>query len=363
MFEINVYSRFLYKILILNNFFFYKNPFFLINYIIIKNCFFLFNCLLNNKFKKKLIFFFLKKSYKHRYVWSFKKPKFYKIKFKFKLKIKFLKKPTKVKTSKIIKLKRLTGLFKRRTNLRSTTLKKRSLIFNLILKNKLKKKKYWFWKKKKFTNYRINCIDLKKKKKLIIFDNRKIIKFFLKNKSLKKQNKLSSYIINLLNFDSKNLINLFEFRINVILIKSQYFSNLEDSNFFIKNGFISINGKTEFNINSVVLRNDVIKINNRSQYYLFYRNKINKSLFSLKKLNWAFYKFKKKKRKNKFFSKIYHWINSTVHFGFDIPFFLEIDYINLTIIVLFKPLNIVNYNSLKYLNFYLIRLYNWFYIV
>ena len=199
----------------------------------------------------------------------------------------------------------------------------------------------------------------------MFFENRKIISVFLKKKSLKKQNKLSSYIINLLNFNSKDLINLFEFRLNVILIKSHIFNNLEDSNFFINSRFIFINKNCIFNCNYTVKSNDLIEIKSKYQYYFFYRNSINNSLFSLKKLNWAFFKFRKKNRKKIFFPKVYHWIYSNIHFGFDVPFFLEVDYVNMSIFVLTKPLNtnLVNYGSLKFLNFYLTRLYNWNYIV
>jgi len=143
------------------------------------------------------------------------------------------------------------------------------------------------------------------------------------------------------------------------------FNNIEDSNFFIKKGFVSINNFTVYNVNCVVKTNDIITFKNKHQYYLFYRNNINNSIFSLKKLNWAFFKFRKKNRFKKFFPKVYHWIYSNIHFGFDVPFFLECDYVNLSIIILHKPLNLnlINYTSLKFLNFYLTRLYNWNYIV
>lgn len=372
--RLKLFIWFLYKIVVFNkNFFFYKNinfNYLFVNYFILKNAYLLFNLVLNNSFKKKLMFVILKKSYRNRFVWINKKHNLFKIKSNF-IKHTFFKK-RKIKKkyiNRIIKLKRLSGLFKKKLNLRITVLKKRSMIFNNILKNKFYKKKFkkknkHFKKRFKFYNYRVSNIEMKKKRKLVFFENRKMIRIFLKNKSLKKQNKLSSYIINLLNLNSKNLLNFFEFRLNIILIKSHFFNNIEDSNFFIKNGFISVNNTTTYDTNFLVKTNDIIKFKNKHQYYLFYRNNINKSLFSLKKLNWAFYRFKKKNRFKKIFPKVYHWIYSGIHFGFDIPFFLEVDYVNLSIIFLYKPLNtnLINYTSIKFLNFYLTRLYNWSYI-
>ena len=73
---------------------------------------------------------------------------------------------------------------------------------------------------------------------------------------------------------------------------------------------------------------------------------------------------KKDKKKRSFF-KVYNWINSSRYFGFDIPYNLEVDFINMTIIVLIKFFDISNIESsnIKYINLYLTRLYNWNYII
>jgi hypothetical protein len=84
-----------------------------------------------------------------------------------------------------------------------------------------------------------------------------------------------------------------------------------------------------------------------------------------KKINWAFYKFIKKDKKKMFFPKVYKWINSSRYFGFDIPFNFEVDFINMTVVVLSKHFDISNieHSNIKYINLYLNRLYNWNYIV
>lgn len=187
----------------------------------------------------------------------------------------------------------------------------------------------------------------------------------LKSKTLKKQNKLTTYLVGFLTKNSKSLINYYEYKLNVILIKTHIFNNLLDSNFFIKKGLISINNKITFNCDDNIKINDIIKIINKNWYYKFYRENLNISIASLKKLNWAFYRFKKKNRFQKIFPKVYNWISNSVYFGFDVPYYFEVDYINLTIFLMFKPINTVNtnYNSIKYLNYYLTRLYNWNYII
>ena len=161
------------------------------------------------------------------------------------------------------------------------------------------------------------------------------------------------------------MINLFEYKLSNILIKSHFFNNNNDSNFFIKKGFIAVNSKICKDINKVVNFGDIIKLTAKFNYYFFYRKNLNKSLKMSKKINWAFYKFLKKDKRKKSFFKVYNWVNSSRYFGFDIPYNLEVDFINMTVIVLIKFFDISNIESsnIKYINLYLTRLYNWNYII
>ena len=149
------------------------------------------------------------------------------------------------------------------------------------------------------------------------------------------------------------------------MIKSHFFNNINDSEFFIKNGFVVVNNKVCTNINEIINFGDIVRLTTRFNYYFFYRKNLNKSLKMSKKINWAFYKFIKKNKKKKFFPKVYKWINSSKYFGFDIPHNLEVDFINMTIVVLAKFFDISNIerSNIKYINFYLTRLYNWNYII
>lgn len=301
-----------------------------------------------------------------------KNKRFYKIKtnFNFFLKKKKLKNIKNIYISKIIKSKRISGLFKKKFNMRTTILKRRSLLFFFLEKKNIKKRHkkkflYHLFRKKNIHSYRILYINLYNKVKSMFTENRKILKFFMKKKNLNRQNRFNKYIINYLNKSSKTLINLFEYKLSNILIKSHFFNNSNDSDYFIKHGFITINNHICTDNNKLVNFGDIIKLNSRFNYYFFYRKNLNKSLKMSKKINWAFYKFIKKDKKKKFFPKVYKWVNSSRYFGFDIPFNLEVDFINMTIIILSKYFDIANIerSNIKYINLYLTRLYNWNYIV
>jgi hypothetical protein len=212
--------------------------------------------------------------------------------FKIKINFNFLFKPKKLINNKkklinkIIKSKRLTGLFKRKFNMRKTVLKKRSLIFLFLEDKKKFKKKKFFKRKKKFLHsYRVMNVDFYKNTKSMFIDNRKFLKFFLKKKKLYRQNKTNKYIINILGKKSKDLINYFENKLSNILIKCHFFNNLSDSFFFIKKGYIIVNGVVCTNTDNIININDIIKLNYSYNYYLFYRKSLNKSLKMSKKIN------------------------------------------------------------------------------
>jgi hypothetical protein len=212
--------------------------------------------------------------------------------FKIKINFNFLTKPKKLKNNKkklinkIIKSKRFAGLFKRKFNMRKTILKKRSLIFLFLEDKKKFKKKKFFKRRRRFLHsYRVSNVDFYKNTKSLFINNRKFLKFFLKKKKLNRQNKINKYIINILGKRSKDLINYFEYKISNILIKSHFFNNINDSFFFIKKGYITINGCVCTDVNNIVNVNDVIKLTYKYNYYLFYRKSLNKSLKMSKKIN------------------------------------------------------------------------------
>lgn len=208
--------------------------------------------------------------------------------FNFSIRLKFLKNTKRKLISKIVKSKRLTGLFKRKFNMRTTILRKRSLFFLFFESKKNKKRILKRNRKKKFyfnKNYRISNITMYNKVKKTFFENRKILKWFFKNKNLNRQNKLSKYSINFLNKNSKNIINTFEFKLNHILLKSHFFNNLNDADFFINSGFIFVNSKVVFKKDLIINVGDIIKLNDTHNYYFFYRKNLVKSIKMSKKIN------------------------------------------------------------------------------
>lgn len=307
--------------------------------------------------------------------WMKKRRHLYRVRknFNFSLTLRFSKSSKKKLLNKLIKSKRLCGLFKRKLNFRNTLLRKRSFLY-FFLEKKIDKKRFFRKRRRRIFRfrwfrrgfrYRIINIDLSRSFKKTFFENRLILKQFFKKKNLNRQYKTSHFLKNYLNKDSKNLINLFEYKLINILVKSHIFNNKDDALFFLKKGFVLVNNSVEVDPSFIVNCGDIIKINSKKNYYFFYRKSLVKAIKMSKKLNWAFYKFIKKRRKNFLFPKVYNWIDSSLHFGLDIPRNIEVDFVNMTVCILSKvfDLKTVSYSTVKYINFYLLRLYNWNYIV
>ena len=248
----------------------------------------------------------------------------------------------------------------------------KSFNFNLNIIFKINFKKNLFFKKKNNKKILISkrlSIVIKKKKVFKINKSKKtnngnffFKKFFFKTllnsrKSLKiffgfnkktRQSKISKKIFNLSKYRVLNQNE--EFSITNILMKSQMFFSLNYINNFIKNNTIYINN-IPFNKNNNVCVGDIIQLpisNKFFNYLLNYRKFFKKKLVVFKNINWKFFKNKRlsqgklKKRKSPKFLILF------CIFKINLPKYMEVDYISMSIIILFKTH--LFYNNSYYLN-------------
>jgi len=241
-----------------------------------------------------------------------------------------------------IKHKNKFGLFKKINSIKSIYLIKNNfyksdldininknlLNENLIYKNFdfVERKLFYFKNNRKFLKN--------------IFKKNKKIKHYM-NKFLKKISK-SSYF---------NFLNKFEFSISNILLNSGFFLNKNDISFFIKNKYVFINNKVITDINKEINKGDIINICYNKYYYFLYRKYINTLNLNVNKYNNFFRKFTNNNLKNDF-----NFVNKIIFFKNDVPNYIEIDYISMSFILLYK--NIFNYTcfDLKLLTSFLRRL-------
>ena len=186
-------------------------------------------------------------------------------------------------------------------------------------------------------------------------DNRNLILSFFKY-NLKRKYKKNKFISKLVKLPFNFFLNTFEFSLSNILLRSSFFFNNRDIIFFLNNGYFFLNGSLLKNFNYVLNLNDVFMLSFSKYYFLYYKYTINNIYNNNKISNYVF-----KKNQNNKFEKLPMWLFNTFFIKEDLPNFLEIDFLTLSLKIVYKPFfyNEYNFMFFKLLNFYQKRLYNW----
>jgi len=186
-------------------------------------------------------------------------------------------------------------------------------------------------------------------------DNRKLILSFFKF-NLKRQYKKNKFFNKLTKLPFNFFLNTFEFSLSNILLRSSFFFNNRDIFFFINNNYFLLNGVVLKNFNQTLNLNDIFMLSFNKYFFFYYKYTVNNIYNNNKISNYVF----KKNQLNKL-DKIPLWLLNTIYFREDLPNYLEIDFLTLSLKIIYKPFfyNEYNFMFFKLLNFYQKRLYNW----
>ena len=190
-------------------------------------------------------------------------------------------------------------------------------------------------------------------RKLFFFkNNRKMLKNIFK-KTKKREYFMSKFLKKISKVNSLNFLNMFEFSIVNILLNSGFFLNKNDIFFFLKNNFICVNNKIVKKTDHQILKGDIVTIYYNKYYYFLYRKYLNSLNTNINKYGNFFKKNNTFDLKNDF-----NFVNKLILIKNDVPNYIEVDYISMSLILLYK--NVYNYNctDLKLLNVFLKRLNN-----
>jgi len=207
--------------------------------------------------------------------------------------------------------------------------------------------------------------DFKLAKWSFFKSNRFILSFFL-NKKIKNKKVFNKFIKNLIKKPMYDFILYFEFFLTNICLRSQFFFNENDVRFFIKNKYILVNNSFISN-NIISLKiNDVVNLVFDKYYFFYYRNVINDINLTLIKLsNYNYLTDQKRRDFNKQPKK--HspkWVSNLIYFREDIPNYLEVDFLSMSLIILYKPLFYeLDFSKVKFLSYFQRHLYNWKFII
>lgn len=207
-------------------------------------------------------------------------------------------------------------------------------------------------------------IDLKKKLFYNILENRKIINFFmLKNQ---KSKNVSKFIYKLNKKTNLFLYKQLHFLLFFIILSSKLSYSINDLRYLIANKFIYLNKIPISSYYVSLKKNDLIEFIITKYYLIYLIYKKNNLSLSLRKYKWK--KIRKLKynfsniNKNRFFNSKYY--KNFVFYFFKISKCYEIDYYLLKILIIKDPIFIVFNNWWKkFISFYLIKLYNWKFLI
>jgi len=299
-------------------------------------------------------------SFKFRYSWVFIKNdfnKFYNLSFNFlQFNEFFYKNNSNIYFDKFILLnsyvnfKNKFGFFKKINSIKYFYINRSILTKNYNFDNNINN--YKIDRNLNFKNY-----DFSEKKLFYYLNNRKILKNIFK-KEKKKEYYLNKFLKKIIKNKNKKFVDFFEFSVKNILLISNFILSKKDLNFFINNNYIYLNKKILRNNNYILKINDIISIVFNKYYYFLYKNYLNNF-----NLNFIKYNNFLRRNKNNNFKNEFLFLNKFLFFKNDVPNFIEVDYISMSIFLVYN--NIFNYSSheLKILNIFLKRLNNWKYIV
>jgi ribosomal protein S4 len=295
----------------------------------------------------------------------------------------------KSKSGSLKKFEKVDFIFKSMYKGLSHVIKKKTKENTKINVIKFKKDKW----KMTFPIFKKTNIIFYEKRNLIYLKNKKIFLLNL-NKKVQKRYKYPKYTKNIIKSSILNFLNFFEFSLVNSLVRTSFFFNKSDAIFFVKNGYVNVNGFEVIDENYTLKINDVVNIIYNDDFFIFYRNYVQKTLNYILSFNDEKNKdknyyipsivktdYKRKtpvdhedddffedldeddqKQKVDFFKYTRNDYNNEItSFKRDIPNFFEVDFISMsyTIIYSYNDYDDYDYFNTKLLNVYLKRLYNW----
>jgi hypothetical protein len=211
-----------------------------------------------------------------------------------------------------------------------------------------------------FTSNYIHSNPFEFKIKSLISYNRKLLIKLLGFK-LKRQCRITKFLLNFIKYKVNRTFDQIDFTLSNLLLVSKLILNVKYSFNLLQSGFVYVNGvkivKPTFNLHV----GDKIQIIISESFYNYYFYQFNEFL----KVTLRYHnKFFKNEMTN--FSTVFKKNDTTVitilnSFKQGVPRYLEVDFLTLSSIVIYKPTDFVFVNNYTHhiYNFYLSRLYNW----
>jgi len=185
--------------------------------------------------------------------------------------------------------------------------------------------------------------------------------------NFKYQHRLTNYLMRYRKFIRFSFYLNLEMQLHNIILKSRLVPDILTSNIFIENGLVFVNGLNCYNNTMQVYTGDFIQLIVNLKYYILKRwmmNWTNKKRLRLKRKSHkrtASYRHSDEKQRSRLLPD---WILFNKHLVEDVIKYLEVDYLTLSVFVLYEPFlwSDINPYLILGIRFGVINLYNWKYI-
>lgn len=208
-------------------------------------------------------------------------------------------------------------------------------------------------------NHYIHSNPFDFKIKNLISQNRKLVTGLWGFK-IKRQCRITKFLVNLIKLKVNKSFNQIDFTLAHILSLSKFGFNIKYVFEFLKKGFVYVNGQKNIKPMFVLNSGDRIQLLMSIPFYNYYFYQFNSYLKITLKYHNKFFKNEESNFNSVLGKQEAELLIIISSFKQGIPRYLEVDFLTLSIFVLYKPTDIMFINSYTHYiyNFYLSRLYN-----
>lgn len=159
------------------------------------------------------------------------------------------------------------------------------------------------------------------------------------------------------------LMRKFELRLINVILRSKIVTLFSDAQYLILNGFICVNNSVTYDINYILKKGDKLNILFNKKHHINYREQFSSVITKYYRM-WPYLYIISENNKYPARTKsnlTAKWLVKTIWTESDIPKYLEIDFITMSLIIVYEPSTILDILPYYYSHFKLfgLRLYNW----
>ena len=177
------------------------------------------------------------------------------------------------------------------------------------------------------------------------------------------QHRLTKFLPQFYRLSRISLIKSTELKLENLLLFTHLLPDLVTCQEFLNSGLVFLNGRTIFSGKVYTVRNDFIQILVSIKYYILFKWFMNWEVLKKTRLNRLLY-LSRLKTKRTFRKALPDWVLRKVSYPYDVPKYVEVDYLTLSAFVLYEPYLANDFTHMfqKFSRSPIYNVYNWKYL-